>query len=142
MSVATEPTSPREVFHRLLQGIASGHWEELADLYAADAVVEVPFALPSPLRLEGREQIRAHFLAATGQPLELRPVNVVVRETDDPEVVVAEFDYEGRVTTGSTTFRAANVQTLRVRDGLIVSSRDYHDHVAIARALGAFPEAG
>jgi ketosteroid isomerase-like protein len=38
------PTPPRAVFERLLQGISNGAWSELADLYAEDAVVELPFA--------------------------------------------------------------------------------------------------
>jgi ketosteroid isomerase-like protein len=51
-------------------------------------------------------------------------------------VVIAEFDYHGRVTTTGHTFRVANIQVLRVRDGRIVSSRDYHDHLALAAAVG------
>ncbi|HWD44821.1 MAG TPA: nuclear transport factor 2 family protein [Actinomycetota bacterium] len=129
-------TPPRAVFGRLLQGISDGAWSELADLYSERAVVEMPFAPGGPTRLEGREAIRAHFAAAAGGPLELRAGNVVVHETTDPEVIVGEFDYEGRVTTTGRAFRLANVQVLRIRDGQIVSSRDYHDHLAIAAAVG------
>jgi hypothetical protein len=47
--------SPREVIERLIQGISKGRWQELDELYAEDAVVEYPFALPSgPARLAGR----------------------------------------------------------------------------------------
>jgi ketosteroid isomerase-like protein len=58
-----------------------------------------------------------------------------VHETTDPEVVVAEFGYRFRPREGVEAFPVANVQVVRVRDGLIVSSRDYHDHAAIAAAL-------
>jgi ketosteroid isomerase-like protein len=61
----------------------------------------------------------------------------VVHETDDPEVIVAEFDYDGLITTTGHAFRFSNVQVLRVRDGLIVETRDYHDHRALARAFAA-----
>ena len=57
-------------------------------------------------------------------------------DTADPEVVVAEFDYDGRVATTGHSFRVANIQVLRVRGGRIVSSRDYHDHMALAAAVG------
>lgn len=60
--------------------------------------------------------------------------HVVIHETTDPEVVVAEFDYEITGSEGTTT--AANIQVLRVRDGLITATRDYHDHLAIARMTG------
>jgi ketosteroid isomerase-like protein len=131
-----DPASPRRVLESLLQGISGGRWNDLADLYAEDAVVEQPFAPSPPRRLDGREVIRAHFAAAAQGPLELKASNVVVHDTADPEVVVAEFDYDGRVATTGRSFRAANIQVLRVRDGRIVSSRDYHDHLALAAAVG------
>jgi ketosteroid isomerase-like protein len=134
-----ESARPREVLTQLLRGITEGAWQALPDLYAEDAVVEQPFAVPEPTRLAGREAIRRHFAAAAAGPLELRATNVVVHETGDPEVIVAEFDYEGRVATTGRTFRVANVQVLRVRDGRIVASRDYHNHLALAAALGQVP---
>ena len=130
----TEPASPRDVFERLLDGITGRRWGELAELYAEDAVVEMPFAAPAH-KIEGRAAVREHFLAAAGGPLELVARNIVVHETADPEVIVAEFDYRGRVTTTGASFEVANVQVLRVRDGRIVASRDYHDHAALAAAL-------
>ncbi|WP_433479346.1 nuclear transport factor 2 family protein [Spirillospora sp. CA-142024] len=130
-------TTPREVFARLSAGISAGRWHELAALYAEDAVVDQPFALPpAPPHLEGRATIDRHFRAAAAGPLELRARDVVVHDTADPEVIVAEFDYEGRVTTTGRTFRVANIQVLRVRDGLIVETRDYHDHPGLGRAMG------
>jgi ketosteroid isomerase-like protein len=132
----SDPTSPHQVLESLLQGISDGRWNDLADLYAEGAVVEMPFAPSGPTRLEGREAVRAHFAAAAEGPLKLQASNVVVHDTGDPEVVIAEFDYQGQVTTTGRSFRVANIQVLRVRDGQIVSSRDFHNHLAIAAALG------
>jgi ketosteroid isomerase-like protein len=42
--------------------------------------------------------------------------------------------------TAGRTFECANIQVLTVRDGLIVHSRDYHDHLALAVAGGALPQ--
>jgi len=128
--------SAREVFDRLITGISESRWQDLADLYAEDAVVDQPFMVPEPGRIHGREQVRAHFLAAVGLPLELRARNVVVHETGDPEVVVAEFDYDVRNTATRRESTVANVQVLRVRDGLIVATRDYHDHLRLAALSG------
>jgi ketosteroid isomerase-like protein len=126
--------TPPEVFENLSAGISSGDWSRLHELYAADAVVEMPFALPSPIRLRGREEIRRHF-AMNGQAgISLRADAVRVHETADPEVVIAEFDYDGRAASGRT-FRVSNIQVLRVRDGLIVETRDYHNHAALAEVL-------
>ena len=133
----SEPTSPRAVFERLIEGISAGRWDELADLYAEDAVVDQPLASAAPGHLEGRETIRAHFAGAAGIGLRLVARDVVVHETSDPEVVIAEFRYD--ITGPDGTGTAANVQVLRVRDGLIVETRDYHDHLALARATGGVP---
>lgn len=138
----SQSASPRVVFERLLDGVTGKKWDELPDLYAEDAVVEHPYAIPAPTRLEGREQIRKHFAGAAGMPLEMWARNVVVHDTIDPEVIIAEFDYQGRATTTGRTFTFANIFVLTVRDGQIVTSRDYHNHRALAEAFGESPERG
>ena len=55
-------------------------------------------------------------------------------QTSDPELVIAEFDYNLRYADRTTT--SANVQVMRIRDGLIVESRDYHDHLRFAALAG------
>lgn len=134
--------SPREIFERLLTGIAERRWDALADLYAEDAVVDQPMLAPRPGRLTGREEIRAHFATAARMPLHLRPHNVVVHLTHDPEVVVAEYDYEVRNAATGRAITLANVQVLRVRDGRIVATRDYHDHLRLAAVAGRAGQLG
>ncbi|MFJ8017776.1 nuclear transport factor 2 family protein [Streptomyces sp. NPDC096339] len=137
----SETLSPREVFRKLIENIGAGRYEELAALYAEDAVVETVFEPVGPRRVEGRAALEERFAqVAADSPVELTPVNVVVRETDDPEVVVAEFDYRVHHRVTGRTFEAANIQVLRVRDGLIVGSRDYHDHLALIVAGGNLPQ--
>src|SRR5690349_18235452 len=111
--------TPREVFARLSGGIGRGEWDTLGELYAPDAVVTMPFD-PRRTRLCGRDEVARHFAAAASLPITLTPDDVRVHETADPEVIVAEYDYAG------PDFRMANIQVLRIRDGLIVESRDYH----------------
>ncbi|MFG2003276.1 nuclear transport factor 2 family protein [Spirillospora sp. NPDC048911] len=124
----------REVFGRLLACFTEGRWHELADLYADDVVVEWPMAHPPhPKKMIGSEGVRARVEVASRRPFELTAHNVVVHETADPEVIIAEWDYETRITTTGHTFMSANVQVVRVRDGKIVSTRDYHDFQALAQ---------
>ncbi|MEV7418968.1 nuclear transport factor 2 family protein [Streptomyces sp. NPDC089919] len=133
--------SPREVFLRLLDGIAAGDYASLAALYAEDAVVESVFAPVGPRRFEGRATLAARFAeVAAHSPLDLTPANLVLRETSDPEVIVAEFDYHAHHRGTGVDFEVSNVQVLRVRGGLIRHSRDYHDHLALAVAGGNLPE--
>jgi len=133
--VSESSASPRHVFERLIQGISNRSWDRLSELYADSVVVEQPFGLPHPLRLEGRDQLAAHFAAGAQLPLELTARNVVVHETRDPEVIVAEFDYAGRVTSTGRSFTVPNILVIRVRDGKIVASRDYHNHALLAEVL-------
>ena len=128
--------SPREVVEALMRGISDGRWEELDEFYADTAVVEYPFGLPAPLRIAGRQEIRRYFAAAARLPLRLNVRDMVVHETTDPAVVVAEWDYDGLVTTTGRSFRVSNIQVSTVRDGKIVASRDYHNHVVLADVTG------
>jgi ketosteroid isomerase-like protein len=125
--------TPREVFLAVIEGVSGGQWDRLPGLYAEDAVVVHPLAHPRE-PLVGREALRRHFAAGARLGLELAVRDTVVHETADPEVVIGEFAYEGRVIATGRRFRIPNVFVLRVRDGLIVESRDYADHVALAAA--------
>ncbi|GAB3833501.1 nuclear transport factor 2 family protein [Dactylosporangium cerinum] len=131
--------TPREVFLALVHGVSEGRWDELPDLYAEQTDVVHPF---DPLRapaLRTRDELREHFRpTGTGPELDRRPVNITVHETTDPEVIVAEFEYQG--TAAGEPFSLPGIFVLRVRDGQIVSSRDYFDHLTAARIRGRLEE--
>jgi len=137
-------TTPREVFDRLSEGISEGRWEELSALYAEDTVVEQPQRVPSPSRIEGRQTVHEHFTGRLARMARLKRHNTVVHETTDPEVIVAEFDYTAESLETGRTCEVSNVQMLRIRDGLIMHSRDYHDYLRLAAmrdSLGEIAEA-
>lgn len=117
--------TPEETFLALLGGVSKGAGPELADLYAPDARVEHPLDPDGAPPLQGREALRTHFAAGEEQPLHLRPVDVVVHTTTDPEVIVGEFVYEVLDDNGRVQQRLPCVFITRVQDGLIVHSRDY-----------------
>lgn len=127
--------SADHVVRALLDGIAAGPTEELACLYAEDAVVELPYAKPGGLRLQGRDQIRQHFARAAAAPFRLTPERLTVHRTRDDEVVIAEYDYAGEVLATGRRFTVSNVQLVRVRAGWIQHSRDFHDHAGMSAAL-------
>jgi uncharacterized protein len=135
-SPQAEFLSPRQVFERI-QHISLHRDAPVADLYAPDGVHEWPFALPGvPRRLSGQDQIRAFFSRAAGAGRfefhEFR--DVVVHETADPEVIIAEYDIHGQVKDTDRTFVFSYILVLRVRDGQIVSLRDYLNPLAMADA--------
>jgi uncharacterized protein len=135
---ATPPT-PREVFLRLVHGVADGEFDTLPELYAEETDVRHPMWPGGTPALTSRDDLRRHFGAGAGTVegvVRFQPDNVVVHETRDPEVVVAEFEYRGTILATGEPYTVPAVIVLRVRDGLIVESRDYFDHLSSARARG------
>jgi ketosteroid isomerase-like protein len=139
-----QPPTPREVFHRLVDGVAKlvagdlDQVDQLAALYAEQTDVTHPMApLPQP-PLRTREDLRRHFADGPGRVggalPDYRADNVVIHETTDPEVIVAEFEYRGTGPNGP--FALPCVFIMRVRDGHIVWSRDYSSRLASAQAFG------
>jgi ketosteroid isomerase-like protein len=59
------------------------------------------------------------------------PVGMTVHATTDPEVVVVEFSYA--IAASGVESTVPHIFVVRVRDGEIVESRDYSDHVGTAR---------
>lgn len=125
------PSSPESVVRAVMDGISrlvlgdGSQVERLVALYAEPTHVVHPMnpAIP-PLRT--RDDLRRHFAAAPtqlGAPDAFAPADVVVHTTADPEIVVADFHYD--VTRGATTSSIPCVFVVRVRDGLIVESRDH-----------------
>ena len=131
--------SPRQVIEALMRGISAGAWGELHGWFSDDAIVEYPFALPSRTRLEGIAAIKKYFAAVSTYPLKLQMRNMVVHETLDAEVVVAEWDYDGLITTTNHKFVVSNITVSTVRNGKIVASRDYHNHAVLAGVMGRLP---
>ena len=132
--------STRQVFDRYIAALASGASNldgTIDDLYDEAVVVEFPFArTEASRRVVGREAFRA--LAAVGRSLALRIDGIEdlrVHESTDPEVVVGEYTLAATLESSSRSGRAGFVVVLRVRDGRIVSLREYQDTAAMVDAL-------
>jgi ketosteroid isomerase-like protein len=137
-SAARGGRSPREVAEDVRRMVA-GEGVVFADLFAADGVLAYPFALPGqPEELAGREMIRAYFgdLDRAREMMRMDGVDLVVRETDDPEVVVTEITHHGWSHAANAPYRQIALGVIRVRDGHIVRYDDYMNPIAVARMLG------
>lgn len=135
MSTAT----PQEVFRQLVDGVCERRYDDLPDLYAEQTDVRHPMSPFGDKPLLSRDDLRKHFggAATTVAPvIDFTAQNVIVHETADPEVIVAEFEYRGTMLATGEAFTAPCIFVLRVRDGQIVESRDYVDHVTMARVRG------
>lgn len=143
------PTAPADVVRAVAAGVGrlvagrltpserEAELDRLAALYAEQTDVRHPFAPLGDRPMRTRAELREHFAnapAETGGAERFDPVGTIVHITQDPEVVVVEFAYQG--SAGDRDFSVPCIFVVRVRDGRIVESRDYGDHVGLARAFG------
>jgi ketosteroid isomerase-like protein len=147
----TVSTDPAEIVRAVCDGVSllvSGNLDQaqreaqldrLAALYAERTDVRHPLATSGrPLRT--RADVRRHFAQAPTRAdgiERFEPVGLHVHRTGDPEVVITEFRYEG--SAGGRPVLIPNIFVTRVRDGVIIESRDYADHIGAARAFGHLP---
>ncbi|MER6947567.1 nuclear transport factor 2 family protein [Nonomuraea sp. NPDC000554] len=137
-----EPGGPsaKQVAAQLIEAGAANDHDTLVGLYAPDVVIEIPFAPPGvPTRATGRDHLRARLEAVAGAWRFDRADAIDLRETADPDVVVAEYTLHGSVTATGTRFSLTYVVIITVRDGLIVHSRDYGNPLAAAELLREVP---
>ena len=106
------------------------------DMFAADGVMELPFAPPGfkPL-LKGRDAIAAHFQMATKLIKFHTMSHVVTHETSDPEVIIVEFAGSGQGLTTGEPYDQRYISVIRVRDGNIVHYKDYWNPIAVLRTI-------
>ena len=137
--LSASPASPADVLARRRQLMLDGDADGLADLFAPDAVIEFSFHGPpgTPVRLEGREVIRAYARQVMASPLRLEDYEVTeLYQAQDPEVVIAEMRATATVTTTGRSLTATSIQVLRIRDGHIVLFRDFADPRLLEEVTG------
>ena len=135
--------TPRQTAEQFLRATLSPDPGDMAEFYAAEIVIEMPFAPAGlyPARIETtREELRARFRAgaAARRYRDLR--DVVIHETADPGVVIVEYGLDGELTESAEPFSLRFVMVMTIRDGQIVHTRDYSDPIAGARVLGRVPQ--
>jgi ketosteroid isomerase-like protein len=136
-------TITRELVKRFLDTTVSGHPGDLADFYADEVVIEMPFAVAPlyPQRIETtREQLRTRFAAGAAVRRYTNLADVRIHETADPDVVVVEYELRGQMVASGEPFALRFLMVMTIRDGRIVHTRDYSDPIAGARALGRLPD--
>lgn len=131
--------TPAQVLERRRELVLNLDGEGFADLFAADGVIEIPFAGPDlPARIDGQQAIREYSRRIATAALRIDDLDTVaVHHTDDPEVLIVELVARGTITTTGHAITARSIQIFRIRDGKILLFRDYANPSALAEALGA-----
>ena len=135
MSDTERRTANREVLEQAMAAIGTGAREMLANLYTEDWVLELPFSDP-PKRLEGAAEIAAYLGPQMGRfefTLSLGEVHPCV----DPDLLVAEYTSEGRVTSTGKPYRNTYIGLWRFRNGRICGVKEYLNPLVVADALAS-----
>ncbi|WP_330327703.1 nuclear transport factor 2 family protein [Streptomyces pseudovenezuelae] len=124
-------TSPADLYRHSLRLLLDKDIPAWVGLWAEDGIMEFPFAPPGrPRRLEGKEAVAA-YMRPYPDHIDLHDFpEVRIHETTDPETIVVEMRSVGRVVATDGPFEMTYVAVVTVRDGLIVSYRDYWDPLA------------
>lgn len=135
------PPRSRDVLEAALQLFLEKDLEGFADLFAEDGIHELPFAPPGiPVTLQGREQIRAYLTGITSTPIAFHEfTDLTIHQTDDPDVVIAEYCAVGEIISSGKPFNTRYIQVLQARAGRIATWRDYWSPLPASQALGRLP---
>ena len=130
---------PADILARRRELMLVGDADGFADLFAPDAVMEFAFHGPpgTPVRVEGREEIREYSRRVMASPLRLEEYEVAeLYQAQDPEVVIAEMRAKATMTTTGRSITATSIQILRIREGHIVLCRDFADPRILEDVIG------
>jgi ketosteroid isomerase-like protein len=131
-------TDPKSVVVRYIEAARDGMSAVIRDSFATDATWEYPGNLPLSGTYRGIDAIVDTFLAdagdlmAPGTSVSLELVSVIA----EGDTVAAEWTSRATSRTGAA-YRNRNVGIFTVRDGKIVSVREYTDTLHVAQALFA-----
>ena len=108
------------------------------DMFAADALLELPFAPPGfKTPLKGRDAIAAHLQMASNliKLDDLAVSDVLAHETSDPEVTVVEYAGSGHGLATGEAYEQRYISVIRVQDGSIAHYKDYWNPIAVLRTI-------
>jgi uncharacterized protein len=117
--------SAREVAEELIRLSVTDDIAQV-DLFAEDAVHELPFSpTGTPIRFT-REQMRAAMSApGPARVVDRSLVRMDIEESRDGATILAEYDITGTLAATGQPVSVAGAMVITARDGLIVRSRNY-----------------
>ncbi len=132
-------TTSREVVGQLLRAGRDQDVATFVELMAPDGYIEWPYRPAGvPARVRGRTEIREFLTASANTFVRLDEYrDVVVHETTDPEVVIVEYEAHATVIATGAPYRQMVIAVFRVRNGQVLSYRDYLDPLPLAEALAS-----
>lgn len=115
---------------------AGGRVEEWLDLFAANGILEFPFAPKGmPALVQGREALAAH-MSHFPENFDVEFVDLVFHETSDPSQVIAEFRSVGQAVPTGKPYEQTCISVVYTDDeGRITRYLDYWNPLVAIEAL-------
>ncbi|WP_433063023.1 nuclear transport factor 2 family protein [Dactylosporangium sp. CS-033363] len=129
----------RDVVEQLLRASLEQDMETFVGLFAPDGFIEWPYRPDGvPGRVEGRDRVREFVIGQAGGLVKFEEYrDTVIHETTDPQVVIVEYEAYGTVIPTGAPMHQTIIAVLRIRDGLVVSYRDYLNPLVLAEVLAS-----
>ena len=127
---------PKQLIRKWMEITAMGPAEDWVGRASDDLVLRLPYAPPGvKAELRGfdaaRDELGHHWATKTSFDW----VDVVIRETEDPELFVTTARSEVMLANGQP-YRNDYVMLTRVRDGKVVEHTEYFNPLPIVEMLG------
>ncbi|MDP9794086.1 ketosteroid isomerase-like protein [Catenuloplanes nepalensis] len=148
MTNATEglPDDVRIVAQRTyrshLELLSSGRIDEWVDLFAEDAVYELPYALDGePSRLTGKVELK-NYMSDFPKTFRIEFVDLRFHETVDPSLVVAEARGQNIHLASGRPYNQTYINVVETRNGRFTHFKDFMNPLVLMKALGLGPAVG
>ena len=134
---STASTPAQRIFLQHLDCLATGRAEDWVQLFAADGVLDFPYAPPGfPQSVAGHDQLRAHITGFV-EEFEVAFDDVIFHDTVDESLVVAELRGHGTSRTTGLPYEQVYVSIVRTKGGRMAHYADYWNPLALTASTDA-----
>jgi ketosteroid isomerase-like protein len=123
-----------ELVRSVFDAFGAGDVAALDDLYTEDYVLELPYAKPDPVRVQGRAEVQ-QYLTGAFQVFRFQLTVTDHWRLEGVDALVAEYTSEGSVVPTGRRYANNYVGIWRFRDGRVSRTTEWYDPVISAAAM-------
>jgi ketosteroid isomerase-like protein len=123
-----------ELVRKVFDAFGAGDVAALDDLYTEDYVLELPYAKPEPVRVEGRSTVQT-YLTGAFQVFRFQLSITDHWKLEGTDALVAEYTSEGTVLPTGARYANTYVGIWRFRDGRVSHTKEWYDPIVSAQAV-------